>query len=202
MRIYLLRHGETEWNLRGRLQGRGDSPLTPLGVAQAEACAEILAKELADPPAASLITSPLGRARQTGAILRARLPFAPERCGESELLVEHDMGAWEGLTPDEIDARFPGERTRRDADKWSYVVPQGESYSLVQARAQRWLGAQRRGEVLVVVAHSILSRGLRGAFLRLAAAATLELPGHRHGQIYLLEGAGCTLLQAEVAAVP
>ena len=198
MRLYLLRHGETEWNRLGRLQGRGDSPLTPLGVAQAKACGRLLAREIGDAARACLVTSTLGRARQTGEILRTELGFAPERCGESELLAEHDMGLWEGLTQAEIEARFPGERARREADKWGYVVPQGESYERVQARVERWLGAQKPGAVLVVVAHGMTNRVLRGTFLRLASSAILELPGHVHGQICVLEGASCRVLQAEV----
>jgi broad specificity phosphatase PhoE len=202
MRIYLLRHGETEWNRLGRWQGRADSPLTPLGVAQAKAYAGVLRRELGDPASAWLVTSPLGRARQTGAILREALHFAPERCSESELLAEHDMGLWEGLGRADVDAKFPGEYARRDADKWSYVMPQGESYAHVHARAMRWLLAQRPGEVLVVVAHGMLSRVLRGAFLGLAGPATLELPSHSHGQLYVLEASGCRVLEAEVPPLP
>jgi broad specificity phosphatase PhoE len=202
VRIYLLRHGETEWNRLGRWQGRGDSPLTSLGVAQAKAYASLLARELGDPAAAALVTSPLGRARQTGAILRAAIPFAPDRCSESELLAEMSMGIWEGLTRAEVEARFPGALAQRDVDKWSYRIPQGESLALVQARAERWLRAQPPAEELVVVGHGMLSRVLRGTFLGLASAATLELPSHAHGQVYLLEGAGCRVLEVEVPSAP
>lgn len=198
MRIYLLRHGETEWNRLGRWQGRADSPLTQLGVAQARAYAGLLQRELADPASAWLVTSPLGRARQTGAILREVLPFAADRCSESELLAEHDMGLWEGLSRADVDVKFPGEYARRDSEKWSYVMPQGESYAHVQARATRWLLAQRPGELLVVVAHGMLSRVLRGAFLGLAGHATLELASHSHGQLYVLEGSSCRVLEVEV----
>lgn len=198
MRLFVLRHGETEWNRVGRLQGHGDSPLTPLGVAQASACARLLASELGDPAHAWLVASPLGRARQTAEILRAEIPFQPERCSESKLLAEHHMGRWEGLTWAEIEQRFPGEQDRRRADKWGYVVPGGESYALLHARLEPWLRAQRQGETVVVVAHAMVSRVLRGTFLGLAAPALVELPNHGHGQICVLEGAGCRVLQAEV----
>ncbi len=202
MRIYLLRHGETEWNHAGRWQGRRDSPLTPLGVAQAKAYAALLARELRDPAKAWLVTSPLGRARQTGALLREQIPFLPERCSESELLVEYHMGLWEGLTRAEVEAGFPGELARRESAKWTHAMPGGESFADVQARALRWLRAQSSGETLVVVAHGMLSRALRGAFLGLAGPATLELPSHAHGQLYLLEDARCRALEVEVPSLP
>jgi broad specificity phosphatase PhoE len=67
---YLLRHGETEWNRVSRKQGRGDSPLTSLGVRQVEAYARLLAQETSGCARVQLVTSPLGRARASAEIIR------------------------------------------------------------------------------------------------------------------------------------
>ncbi len=63
--IYLLRHGQTEWNRDRRLQGQGNSALTDLGRAQAELMAELLAREIIEPQEFRLVSSPLQRARET-----------------------------------------------------------------------------------------------------------------------------------------
>ena len=67
MKIYLIRHGETDWNLQGRLQGREDIPLNQTGILQAEACGEALRAVRLD----SIHTSPLMRAEETAEIIAA-----------------------------------------------------------------------------------------------------------------------------------
>jgi ribosomal-protein-alanine N-acetyltransferase len=75
--IFLVRHGETEWNLARRYQGWGDSPLTPRGIAQAEAIGRRL-RALPEAEGATLVASPLGRARRTAEIIQAaRVDLAP-----------------------------------------------------------------------------------------------------------------------------
>jgi broad specificity phosphatase PhoE len=66
--ILLVRHGETQWNLQRRVQGRFDSPLTERGVAQSHAVGQLV-RSLPDAAFARIITSPLGRARQTAEII-------------------------------------------------------------------------------------------------------------------------------------
>ena len=185
MRLYLMRHGETEWSSRGRKQGRGDSPLTALGQRQVEACAELLVEELAPDTSAHLVSSPLGRARQSAEILRRRLGDRIRSFEVCELLAEHDYGAWEGLTEAEIEIRFPGELARRRADHWHYRIPDGESYHLVAGRVARWLSEQEVDSVVIAVAHDIVSRVLRGLYLQLPQDRVFELT-HPHNRIFLL----------------
>ena len=128
--IYLVRHGETVWNAEGRMQGWQDSPLTSRGKAQAQTSARRLAS-LPTLPSPRVISSPLGRAISTANIvLEALRPSAP-RASVEHRIAEHRFGDWEGLTWSEIDRRWPGERANREADKWNFLVPGGESYALL-----------------------------------------------------------------------
>ena len=184
MRLYLLRHGETEWSRCGRKQGQNDSPLTQRGQRQVEACAELLATELATVDRARLVASPLGRALRSAELIQSRLADRFRTIELSDLLAEHDYGAWEGLTEPEIERSFPGELARRRADHWCYRIPNGESYELVAARVRQWLSAQDAG-VVVVVTHDIVSRVLRGLYLGLTPDRVFELV-HPPTRIYLL----------------
>lgn len=67
--IYLVRHGETVWNLSGRLQGHLDSPLTAAGVEQARAVSRVLRHEISDVHQVCIETSPLGRAYETAKVI-------------------------------------------------------------------------------------------------------------------------------------
>ena len=181
--IYLVRHGQTEWNQSGRLQGHRDSPLTALGVAQAEAVARLLRTLL--PTRVRIETSPLGRAIRTASILCANLGLDPHTVVVQPLLSEHDVGHWQGLTHSEIDAAYPGERAARASDKWGFRIPGGESYALLSRRAQTWLETQRHQIVTVAVTHEMLSRTIQGSYLRMTPEQTLQR-SHRQDRIYVL----------------
>ncbi len=100
MLLYLLRHGETDWNVEQRIQGVSDIALNEVGVAQAEA----LACALRGRPIARVYTSPLGRARQTAEVV-ARGVDAPL---ESEAgIAELDQGELEGLAFRELSETHP-----------------------------------------------------------------------------------------------
>jgi len=186
MPIYLLRHGETEWSRGGRKQGRADSPLTPLGISQIQACARVLAKETSDNSSVHLVTSPLGRARASAEIIRAFLGLDEGSLSVSDLLAEHDYGAWEGLTIAEIEERFPGQLALRRQQHWNFVVPGGESYALMARRVHEWLARQDLSRIVVAVAHDMVSRVLRGLHLNLPSSEVLRLD-HPHTRIYVLE---------------
>jgi probable phosphoglycerate mutase len=184
--IYLLRHGETEWSRDDRKQGRADSPLTPLGVEQVQACARLLARSLPVGVPVRLISSPLGRARASAEIVRSLLGFPETSLSVSTPLAEHDYGAWEGLTNGEIEERFPGQLARRRRDHWNYVIPGGESYALLAQRVGDWLAQQDSNEILILVAHDMVSRVLRGLYLGLSPTEILRL-AHPHTRIHVLE---------------
>ena len=103
MIIYLVRHGETEWNAKGRFQGREDIALNENGRKQAM----LLAGEFAGKNVRSIISSPLKRAAQTADIINTAFPHAERR--SDERLTERDLGGLSGLTkPERIELREQG----------------------------------------------------------------------------------------------
>jgi broad specificity phosphatase PhoE len=150
--IYLARHGQTEWNVEGRRQGRLDSPLTALGVLQARRNADLLLGERVD----ALYCSPIGRARRTAEILGETLGLPVQVLDD---LAEVAHGAWSGLTSAEIDAGWPGQRAARSLDKYSFRFPDGESYADADARAGRAL-TQVVGARPLLVSHEMIGRML------------------------------------------
>lgn len=184
--IFLLRHGETLWNREGRGQGRGDSPLTLRGIAQARAYGRALRGALDGEEDVELFASPLFRAWQTAVIVAETAGRDASALRPSPLLAELDCGAFQGLTRAEIETRHPGLLEARRREPWTFVPPGGESRESVHARARRWLDEERCGKVAVVVAHGIVSRVLRGAWLGLGPREIEALPPHHHGRLFRL----------------
>ena len=152
--LVLVRHGETEWHAENRYAGRSDVALTALGEAQADDLAGWAAGAGLD----AVLTSPLSRARRTAgpAATAAGLDVVVDR-----RLVEVDFGTAEGLTRDEMRARFPDELSAFLAAPASCPLPGGERGTDAVARARPALDAACRswpaGRVLVV-AHQTLLR--------------------------------------------
>jgi broad specificity phosphatase PhoE len=140
--LYYVRHGETDFNVEGRLQGRRDTELNAHGRRQAAECALLLQdlfardQRRADEPI--YISSPLKRARQTMEVLRATVGLDPRECDIDARLYEIAYGDWEGLTLPEIEARTPGILAQRDRDKWDFAPPGGESYRQLATRVGDW----------------------------------------------------------------
>ena len=140
--LYYVRHGETDFNVEGRLQGRRDTELNAHGRRQAAQCALLLQdlfardQRRADEPI--YISSPLKRARQTMEALRATLGLDPREFDIDARLSEIAYGDWEGLTLPEIEARTPGILAQRDRDKWDFAPPGGESYRQLATRVGDW----------------------------------------------------------------
>jgi probable phosphoglycerate mutase len=183
--IYLVRHGETKWNFADRYQGHLDSPLTPKGIEQSHAVGRTLRRVLRDNQTVCLETSPLGRAGETAAIVRAEIGIEERSITVSPLLIEHNLGDWQGLTRAEVAVKYPGGRQARESNKWHYVVPGGESYELVAVRARQWLANKRLATVTIAVTHEMISRAIQGAYAGLTPAETLER-SHEHDRIYRL----------------
>lgn len=187
--LFLLRHGETTWNVARRLQGRRDAPLTPRGEAQALAMGALLAAQGVTADRFAFWTSPLGRARRTAEL--ALGPFGgPLR--EDERLAEIGLGDWEGLDRDEIEARWPGAFAEDDPILRYADVPGGERLAAVDARCRSFLG-DLAGPA-VIVTHGAASRFLRGVLLDLPLEVLGTLPGgqgvvyhHRAGRVERLD---------------
>jgi len=161
-RLYFLRHGETDWNAEGRLQGRKDIPLNALGREQAARAGKTLVKILRsrnlNPATLPFQCSPLLRTRQTLEIARANMGLPPDGGIIDDRLVEFTFGAWEGLTWPEVCARDPDRGRAREADKWNFQPPGGESYAQLAERLKPWL--ETLTGPAVVVSHGGVARAL------------------------------------------
>jgi len=151
--LILARHGETDWNRENRFQGHADPPLNRDGRRQSAELAAALAGE----GIARVYTSPLRRAHETAEIVAARLGLEVELV---EALREIDVGAWSGLTRDEVAERFPDEFARW-LDRAPHGYADGETYEALDARvipALRALAHRHPTDTVLVVTHGGPSR--------------------------------------------
>jgi broad specificity phosphatase PhoE len=164
--IYMIRHGETDFNVAQRLQGQYETTLNARGRQQARECAEVLrdlfARDDRRADDFAYVSSKLERARETMELLRATLGLDPAAYGIDARLMEISYGDWEGLTLPEIQAREPGVLTRRERDKWDFKPAGGESYREVAERVGEWYSTVKRDTV--VVAHGGVARVLMANF--------------------------------------
>jgi broad specificity phosphatase PhoE len=180
--IYLVRHGETEWNRDGRLQGQQNSSLTALGREQAKQLGRLLGRLLGlrQP---LMKASPLGRALETAAIIRQHVP-GPEPIIDPRLQ-EMTLGSWEGLTRKEVNERCKGVVGGDANAEWWFRAPGGESYDHFQERVRSWLAEQ--SGIVIAVSHGITTRMIRGEYLGLSRHERLSLPVP-HGVIWRMVG--------------
>lgn len=170
MTIFLVRHGETEWNRARRYQGWSDSPLTAEGIAQAEAIGHRL-RTLSEAAGAEIVASPTGRARRTAEIIAQCLDrTAPLRFDDR--LREISLGSWDGLNRKEIRSRMGEEFVEFE---WYFRTPDGESYDGFAGRIASWLEEAGDGP-LIAVCHGVVTRVLRGLYGGLPSTAALRLP--------------------------
>jgi probable phosphoglycerate mutase len=160
--IYYIRHGETEWNAEGKLQGGQDIPLNDLGRAQAANAGGILAGLFArdgrSEQSLAFVASPLGRARSTMELVRGALKLPIAGYALDDRLREIGYGDWEGSTLAQMQASDPAVFAARQADKWTVPPPGGESYAAVQARMRDWYDQLKADTV--AVAHGGTARAL------------------------------------------
>ncbi|BBK30469.1 putative phosphoglycerate mutase [Stella humosa] len=181
--VWLVRHGETEWNAQRRLQGQHDSPLTPRGQRQALAIADLLARTLGKRPPVRLVSSPLGRTRATMAPIAAALDLPVDY---DPRLMEIGLGAWEGMTWDEIEAAFPGALDGATSHERFFRPPGGETHAAMMARLGGWL-AEVDGPT-IAVSHGFSGRVLRGLYGGLDPLAALDQPQPQDGLFCLRDG--------------
>jgi len=122
-----------------------------------------------------MISSPLGRAQTSASIIRDEQGYDIGEIATDDRLKEISWGDWEGLTREEIEARFPGELARRRRNRWKFVPPGGESYAMLAARVMEWLGEISQDRRLVVVGHGGMGRVTRGLYLKLPIPEMLAL---------------------------
>ncbi len=147
MKIILLRHGQTEWNILQRYQGHTDIPLNDTGREQAERAALYL---LQNEEVQTIYCSDLSRTRETAEIAadKLKLPVYYD-----VRLREASFGIWEGMTFSEVYEKYPEEFNKWYQDIWKYKMHQGETFSEVWERvfmATREITERHNGTVLVV----------------------------------------------------
>jgi broad specificity phosphatase PhoE len=155
-RVCLVRHGATDWNEEGRVQGRADVPLNARGVAEAQALGERLRTMAFD----AAYTSTLRRARQTAEIILVGSGVVPVGVGA---LAELSYGAWQGTTHEEWRERDPEIAARWEQAPWTVAFPDGESLEQLHRRAVPvWedIVQAHHGETVLVSAHGHLNRVL------------------------------------------
>jgi broad specificity phosphatase PhoE len=179
-KMIFVRHGQTSYNAENRLQGQRDVPLDGKGREQAGAVGRFMRDYLGEDMMrleadGAFWASPLARTRQTMELARRAMGLPPQTYRVDARLKELTFGEWEGLTWDEVKAIHPLAIKTRQADKWDFAPPNGESYADLVARARSWLD-ERDGE-LFVVAHGGVARVLLTilAGVALSAAADAEI---------------------------
>ena len=166
MKLFCLRHGETLYNVEGRIQGQADSQLSDLGRRQFQAAAETLSGLRFD----SIIASPLSRATESARYIADTLGLSVQI---EPRLMEIHAGIFQGLRWNEIDERVPAESQRWRSQDPDYRIPQGESRRDLMLRTEEAFRAIREAgyRQAIIVAH--------GGSLSAAFKALLGIPASR-----------------------
>lgn len=163
-RIFLVRHGQTLWNLALKYQGHADVELSALGIKQAE----LLGRRLKEYDIKAVYSSDLKRAIHTSQMIAKEHHLTPNIIPEFK---EISFGKWEGMTYNEIEQKWPGKFHQLMLDAESVCIPNGESFQDVQTRAMKALSRIIKKHVnhnIVIVSH--------GATIRTILAAALHMP--------------------------
>lgn len=142
MLIYVIRHGQTDWNAESRLQGQKDIPLNDTGRQQATGNGMALAAILGgDAAQFDFVASPLGRTRETMERLRRAMGLDPTLYRTDDRLKEVSFGDWEGFTLPELKRSVPERIAERRKVKWDFIPPgdDAESYEILSWRIAAWL---------------------------------------------------------------
>jgi alpha-ribazole phosphatase/probable phosphoglycerate mutase len=162
-RVFLIRHGETQWNRDSRIQGKSDVPLSDNGIRQAEA----LSRRLAGQDFAAVFSSDLSRARETAAII-ARPHNQPVRVLSD--LQELNFGYWEGMTVEDVRRQYSQESSAWWANPLETRIPGGENLAELAERSVRAIKTiieRYPRQQVVVVAHGGTIRSIVGTVLGL-----------------------------------
>ena len=194
--IYLVRHGQTEFNRELRFQGHLDSPLTALGIAQAGAMGRLLAGLIPEPSDWQIIVSPLGRAQATARIVGDAVGIAALETDPR--LIEITVGDWDGRLRPEIEAEA-GPAFKRSG--WDFSAPNGESFEKVVNRTKSWLASlpSEPDRHIIAVTHGVTSRVLRGVYAGLNREDTLAQPVPQDA-IFALSNGTITRIDCEPVA--
>jgi probable phosphoglycerate mutase len=174
-KIFLLRHGQTVWNAEGRYQGQLDSPLTEKGKEQAKNNALKLKQHLSSFSNIKIFSSPLGRAKSTTLILCNVLDIDVKNLRFEDAIKEVNYGLFEGKTKAYCKEVYSEAYEARENDKWSYCLEGGESYKMVDKRLKNWLKTIENEKEVIIVAHEMINRVLRGLYCAYPIEEMLQL---------------------------
>ncbi|EJC6861648.1 TPA: histidine phosphatase family protein [Vibrio parahaemolyticus] len=160
-RIFVLRHGETEFNADKKLQGHCNSSLTSKGSGQARRVGTTLKQYVENRPF-RVYSSTLGRALQTSQIVCEELNYSYENLNKEPRLKEFSLGEWEQRTIPSLEQEIPNLLAQND---WYLQAPNCETYESVRERLSSWLSDVAHDEDIVVVSHGLTGIVLRGLLL-------------------------------------
>lgn len=176
-RDFVARHGETVYNLAGRMQGdHVHTPLTRAGFAQADAMGAALREQLGPKPRLTLWASPAGRALQTLSVIAEHLELDWHAARTDPRLVEIGIGAWSGRYYRDIIAEH-GNFVNRDHGLYTRATEGGEWYDAIATRVSGWLEDtdDDPGDRLVIM-HGMSSRVLRGVMTGIDMVPGFDAP--------------------------
>ncbi len=181
MKIFLVRHGQTDWNMQGRFQGREDIPLNDNGLQQAKECGMALAGENYK----AVITSPLSRASKTAEII-AQIVSAEQLIIE-ENITERDFSKVSGMTPAEREA-FYASGKKDDKEPWDKLCKR-------MLRSIKKYAEQFEGQNIIMVSHgasinsvlSVLSEGKTGTGKVILKNTCINIIHYDNGKLSLGE---------------
>jgi probable phosphoglycerate mutase len=179
LKLFFVRHGETDWNAERRYQGQRDIPLNARGRAQSRRNGEALRPFLPQLAQADFVASPLGRARETMEILRQSLGLEPSSYRVDHRLIELSYGSWEGQLQAHLPQSDPKGLADRKIDPFRWRPRGGESYEDLLRRTIEWADTLERDTV--IASHGGVSRCLRAYVLALhrEVIPSLESPQDR-----------------------
>ena len=185
--LILVRHGESEWNRAGRIQGQVNSPLTDLGINQAKAIRDHLSGILLNQEL-EIYTSPLDRALQTAEIIAQGIEYPSRKIIIEERLNDFNLGEISGTFGwDKVAEIFPEQAQLRLQDPMRFHPSGGESGAEFEARLRSLLeDLMDDGTLKLMVSHGIVNKFIRGILKNLSGKEMVEL-GESQNTIYRLE---------------
>jgi len=185
--LILVRHGESEWNRAGRIQGQVNSPLTDLGINQAKAIRDYLSGILINQEL-EIYTSPLDRAIQTAEIIAQGIDHPSSKIIIEERLNDFNVGEISGTFGwDKVAEIFPEQAQLRLQDPMRFHPSGGESGAEFEARLRSLLeDLMDDGTLKLMVSHGIVNKFIRGILKNLSGKEMVEL-GESQNTIYRLE---------------
>ncbi len=170
--IYFIRHGETDWNREGRIQGQIDIPLNDAGHQQAIAISRGLKSFLGTAKIDLFVASPLTRTRQTMGYLAREFDIPESRIETEPAMLELAFGIWEGHYFKDL--KKNPDYPKDPAERFRWRPPEGESYEEGLERVRQWIG--RLDGPTVIVAHGAIGRCLIGLVSDLIPSALVKAP--------------------------